>query len=181
MTKNEKYVLGLLGTALIIYMLRKRIATALNKTPFGAISDKIFNTISSFEGFYQVPYYDFTGYSVGYGSQYNWDAKRPVIKTDIIDKETAKKWLINDAMEDYKVVQSIVKVPVTDNQLIALSSLSYNIGIGAFRDSTLLKLLNAGAYKEAVANEFNRWVFAGGQKSEGLKKRRQAEKQLFLS
>jgi len=65
MTKNEKVVLGLLGTALIIIMLRKRIATALNKTPFGAISDKIFNTISSFEGFYQVPYWDFTGYSVG--------------------------------------------------------------------------------------------------------------------
>jgi lysozyme len=162
-------------------MLRKKIATALNKTPFGAISDKIFNTISLFEGFYQVPYFDFTGYSVGYGSQYNWDAKRPVLKTDIVDKATAKQWLINDAMEYYQVVQSIVKVPVTDNQLIALSSLSYNIGIGAFRNSTLLKLLNAGANKNAVANEFDRWVFAGGQKSQGLAKRRQAEKQLFLS
>ena len=181
MTKNEKVVLGLLGTAIIIIMLRKKIATALNKTPFGAISDKIFNTISLFEGFYQVPYFDFTGYSVGYGSQYNWDAKRPVLKTDIVDKATAKQWLINDAMEDYQVVQSIVKVPVTDNQLIALSSLSYNIGIGAFRNSTLLKLLNAGANKNAVANEFDRWVFAGGQKSQGLAKRRQAEKQLFLS
>jgi lysozyme len=181
MTKNEKVVLGLLGTALIIIMLRKRIATALNKTPFGSISDKIFNTISSFEGFYQVPYWDFTGYSVGYGSQYNWDAKRPVQKTDIIDKVTAKQWLINDAMEDYSVVQSIVKVPVTDNQLIALSSLSYNIGIGAFRNSTLLKLLNSGANKNIVAKEFDRWVYAGGKVSEGLKKRRQAEKQLFLS
>jgi lysozyme len=181
MTKNEKVVLRVIGTAIILYMLRKKIATALNKTPFGAISDKIFNTISSFEGFYQIPYFDFTGYSVGYGSQYNWDAKRPVIKTDIIDKETAKRWLINDAMEDYQVVQSIVKVPVTDNQLIALSSLSYNIGIGAFRDSTLLKLLNAGANKIAVSNEFDRWVFAGGKKADGLVKRRNAEKQLFLS
>jgi len=181
MTKNEKVVLGLLGTAIIIIMLRKRIATALNKTPFGAISDKIFNTISSFEGFYQVPYWDHTGYSVGYGSQYNWDAKRPVIKTDIVDKETAKRWLIKDALEDYQVVSTIVKVPLTDNQLIALSSLSYNIGINAFKNSTLLKLLNSGANKSSVANEFDRWVFAGGQKSAGLTKRRQAEKQLFLS
>jgi len=181
MTKNEKVVLGLLGTALIIIMLRKKIATALNKTPFGSISDKIFNTISNFEGFYQVPYWDYTGYSVGYGSQYNWDAKRPVIKSDIVDKKTAKQWLINDAMEDYQVVQSIVKVPVTDNQLIALSSLSYNIGIGAFRNSTLLKLLNAGANKNDVAKQFDRWIYAGGKKIDGLVKRRNAEKQLFLS
>jgi lysozyme len=181
MTKNEKVVLGLLGTALIIYMLRKRIATALNKTPFGVISDKIFNTISNFEGFSQVPYWDRTGYSVGYGSQYNWDAKRPVIKTDIVDKKTAKQWLINDAMEDYQVVQSIVKVPLTNNQLIALSSLSYNIGIGAFKDSTLLKLLNSGANKNDVAKQFERWVYFEGKKLDGLIKRRNAEKQLFLS
>jgi lysozyme len=181
MTKNEKVVLGLLGTALIIIMLRKKIATALNKTPFGSISDKIFNTISSFEGFYQVPYWDFTGYSVGYGSQYNWDAKRPVIKTDIVDKATAKRWLINDAMEDYQVVQSLIKVPVTDNQLIALSSLSYNIGINAFKNSTLFKLLNSGANKNDVAKQFDRWIYAGGKVLDGLVKRRNAEKQLFLS
>jgi lysozyme len=181
MTKNEKVVLGLLGTALIIIMLRKRIATALNKTPFGSISDKIFNTISSFEGFYQVPYWDFTGYSVGYGSQYNWDAKRPVIKTDIVDKATAKRWLINDAMEDYQVVQFLIKVPVTDNQLIALSSLSYNIGINAFKNSTLLKLLNAGTNKSMIAKEFDRWIYAGGKVLDGLVKRRNAEKELFLS
>ena len=84
-------------------------------------------------------------------------------------------------MEDYQVVQSIVKVPVTDNQLIALSSLSYNIGIGAFRNSTLLKLLNAGANKNDVAKQFDRWIYADGKKLDVLVKRRNAEKQLFLS
>jgi len=181
MTKNKKAVLGILATALILYMLRKQIATALNKTPFGSVSDKLFNVISSFEGFDQVAVYDVNGYSVGYGSHYNWDAKRNVQKGDIVDKATAKQWLLNDAQKDYAFVQSIVRVPITDNQLLALSSLSYNIGGNALANSSLIKLLNAGYDINSVANEFDKWVFVAGQKSEGLKKRRQAEKQLFLS
>lgn len=181
MTKNKKAVLGILATAIILYMLRKQIATALNKTPFGSVSDKLFNIISSFEGFDQVAKWDVNGYAVGYGSHYNWDAKRNVQKGDIVDKATAKQWLLNDAQQDYSFVQSIVKVPVTDNQLLALSSLSYNIGGNALKNSTLLKFLNAGYNIPVVASEFDKWVFVGGQKSDGLKKRRQAEKQLFLS
>jgi lysozyme len=181
MTKNKKAVLGILATALILYMLRKQIATALNKTPFGSVSDKLFNVISSFEGFDQVAVYDVNGYSVGYGSHYNWDAKRNVQKGDIVDKATAKQWLLNDAQKDYAFVQSIVRVPITDNQLLALSSLSYNIGGNALANSSLIKLLNAGYNIPSVASEFDKWVFVAGQKSEGLKKRRQAEKQLFLS
>ena len=181
MTKNKKAVLGILATALILYMLRKQIATALNKTPFGSVSDKLFNVISSFEGFDQVAVYDVNGYSVGYGSHYNWDAKRNVQKGDIVDKATAKQWLLNDAQKDYAFVQSLVRVPITDNQLLALSSLSYNIGGNALANSSLIKLLNAGYNIPSVASEFDKWVFVAGQKSEGLKKRRQAEKQLFLS
>jgi len=181
MTKNKKAVLGILATAIILYMLRKQIATALNKTPFGAISDKLFNVISSFEGFDQVAVYDVTGYAVGYGSHYNYDKQRQVQKGDIIDKATAKQWLINDAQKDYAFVQSIVQVPITDNQLLALSSFSYNVGRGNLQNSTLLKLLNAGNDIPVVANEFDKWVYSAGVKSDGLKKRRQAEKQLFLS
>jgi lysozyme len=181
MTKNKKAVLGILATAIILYMLRKQIASALNKTPFGSVSDKLFNVISSFEGFDQVAVYDVNGYSVGYGSHYNWDAKRNVQKGDIVDKTTAKQWLLNDAQKDYAFVQSIVRVPITDNQLLALSSLSYNIGGNALANSSLIKLLNARYNIPSVASEFDKWVFVAGQKSEGLKKRRQAEKQLFLS
>jgi lysozyme len=181
MTKNKKAVLGILATAIILYMLRKQIATALNKTPFGAISDKIFNVISSFEGFDQIAVPDVTGYAVGYGSHYNWDKQRQVQKGDIIDKATAKQWLLNDAQKDYSFVQSIVQVPITDNQLLALSSFSYNVGRGNLQNSTLLKMLNGGYNIPSVASEFDKWVYSAGVKSDGLKKRRQAEKQLFLS
>lgn len=181
MTKDKKAVVGIVVAAIILIMLRKQIATALNKTPFGSISDKLFNVISSFEGFDQVAVYDVTGYAVGYGSHYNWDKQRPVQKGDIIDKATAKQWLLNDAQQDYAFVQSIVKVPINDNQLMALSSFSYNVGRSNLQNSTLLKMLNGGISKYLVADEFDKWIFAGKQVSEGLKKRRQAEKQLFLS
>jgi lysozyme len=181
MTKNKKAVLGILATAIILYMFRTKIATALNKTPFGAISDKIFNVISSFEGFDQIAVPDVTGYAVGYGSHYNWDKQRQVQKGDIVDKATAKQWLLNDAQKDYAFVQSIVQVPITDNQLLALSSFSYNVGRGNLQNSTLLKMLNGGYNIPSVASEFDKWVYSAGVKSDGLKKRRQAEKQLFLS
>ena len=47
MTSNKKILTGVVITALIILMLRKKIAIALNNTPFGAISDRLFNVISS--------------------------------------------------------------------------------------------------------------------------------------
>lgn len=181
MTSNKKLLTGVVITAIILFMLRKKIATALNNTPFGAISDKLFNVISKFEGFIAVPVWDYMQYSVGYGSGYNWDKKRPVIKTDIIDKETAKRWLLLEAQDKYSFVMSKVKVPVTDNQLLALASFTYNIGEAAFAGSTLLKLLNEGQYKDVVAQQFDRWVSAGGTVSTGLQGRRKAEKQLFLT
>ena len=181
MTRNRKILAGIVITTIVLMMLRKKIATALNNTPFGAISDKLFNVISKFEGFIAVPVWDYMQYTVGYGSGYNWDAKRPVVKTDIIDKATAKRWLLAEAQDKYDFVMQNIRVPVTDNQLLALASFTYNVGENAFSNSTLLRMLNEGQNKDKVALQFDRWVYAGGKVNNGLKKRRIAEKQLFLS
>lgn len=182
MASKKKVLATLVITTIVLYMLRKRIATALNNTPFAVISNKIFNLISSLEGKYQsIPTWDYMQYSVGYGSGYNWDQKRPVIKTDVIDMATAKRWLLQEAQDKYEFVMNKVRVPVTDNQLLAMASLTYNVGENAFATSTLLKLLNEGQNKDIVANQFDRWVYAGGKVNDGLKNRRIAEKRLFLS
>jgi lysozyme len=180
MNKKTTIATIVIGVA-ILYMFRKKIATALNSTPFASISDKLFNIISKFEGFYAVAYPDGNGYSVGYGSQFNWDKNRPVQKGDIIDKATAKQWLLNEAQKDYSYVQSLVQIPLTDNQTLALSSFAYNVGKGAFAGSTLLRLLNAGQPINEVANEFDKWTIYKGVPNKGLIARRGAEKQLFLS
>lgn len=181
MTRNKKILATAVVGIVIFYMLRTKLAKSLTNTKFGALSDKLFNFIGGLESFTPVAEWDFKQWSVGYGSGYNWDLKRPVQKGDIIDKETAKRWLLYEAQSNFDKVMQMVKVPINDNQLIALSSFAYNVGNGALQDSTLLKLLNNGTNKDIVANQFDKWVYAGGQVSKGLKNRRNAEKKLFLS
>ncbi len=78
-----------------------------------------------------------------------------------------------------RAVNRLVTVPLTQNQFDALISFVFNLGIGNFRTSTLLKKLNAGDYTGA-AKEFPPWVRADGKQLPGLIKRRDAEKALFL-
>ena len=77
----------------------------------------------------------------------------------------------------------MVTVELNSNQLSALSSFAFNVGIYGLQSSTLLKKLNTGDYLGA-ANEFPRWNKATirGIKRPlaGLTRRREAEKQLFL-
>lgn len=70
-------------------------------------------------------------------------------------------------------------VPLTQGQLDALTSFTYNVGIGNYRGSTLRKKLNAGDYCGAAA-EFPRWNRAGGKVLRGLSKRRAVEQARFL-
>ena len=96
-----------------------------------------------------------------------------------ITQEEAEKLLRQDLIVHCNNVSKLVKVPLNQNQFDALVSFEYNVGYGAFMNSTLLKLLNQKKYKEA-SEQFGRWKFAGGKILAGLVKRREAEKQLFL-
>lgn len=60
-------------------------------------------------------------------------------------------------------------VPLTQNQFDALVSFSFNVGVGAFSKSTLLKRLNQKDYAGAK-QEFRRWVYAGGRRLQGNEK-----------
>ena len=71
-------------------------------------------------------------------------------------------------------VRKCVKVPLYPHEFSAYTSFTYNVGIGAFCNSTLLKRLNAGQYDVACA-ELLRWNRSGGRVVRGLTLRRQAE------
>jgi GH24 family phage-related lysozyme (muramidase) len=79
-----------------------------------------------------------------------------------------------------KAVNKLVVVPLTQNQFDALASFVFNVGEGAFSSSTLLRLLNSGDY-EGAANQFLRWNKQKGRVLNGLTKRREEERKLFLS
>jgi len=99
---------------------------------------------------------------------------------DTCTKEQAEKWLENDFFTAKQDVKAVVKVPLKENQLDALASFVFNLGVRKLIQSTLLKKLNAGDYNGAAA-EFDKWVFAGKVKLNGLIKRRAKERQLFES
>ncbi len=139
------------------------------------------NTIQQFEGLKLKAYKDSVGiWTVGFGNIFNLDTGNPIKEGDEITLETAERWLKIEVENLQAKMKKVITVPLNDNQWTALTSLAYNIGFGAFKRSTLLRLLNAGASKEEVAKQILRWNKAGGKEVKGLTNRRQAESNLFL-
>ena len=66
-------------------------------------------------------------------------------------------------------------------QFDALVSLVYNIGIGNFKKSTLLRLIRENPSNPKIETEFLRWVYIGKIRSKGLENRRREEVTLYFS
>ena len=145
------------------------------------ISSRGLELIKDFEGFSSTSYLDVVNIpTIGWGNTFYEDGRK-VKLGDQISKTDALKLLEAVANRDFadKIFPSI-KVKVSQSQFDAMVSLAYNIGAGAFLKSTLLKKVNAGDFAGA-GEEFLRWNKANGKEVLGLTKRREREKQLFLS
>lgn len=134
--------------------------------------------IKGWEGFKASVYLDAAGKpTIGYGHLI-----KPYESFTTITEQEASSLLAKDVASAEAAVNRGVKVPINQNQFDALVSFAFNVGNGAFANSTMLKRINAGQYVEA-ANEFGRWVFItiGGKKtvSNGLVNRRTADYNLF--
>jgi len=144
-----------------------------------SIIDAAAQVISVYEGFRSTPYYDGSAkYSIGYG--FTWWNGRPVTEDYpvSITKQEANdnlKTLIGDII---KKINVLTKVKLSSNQLIALCSFCYNVGITNFQNSTMLKDINSGDFTSA-ANEFPKWNLSGGKVIPGLTNRRAAEQKIF--
>lgn len=77
-------------------------------------------------------------------------------------------------------VNELVRVPLKQNQFDALVSFTFNVGEPSFRNSTLLKSLNAGLY-DRVPEQLKRWVYDNGKRVDGLVNRRNNEIGLWLN
>ncbi|AMW78661.1 lysozyme [Acinetobacter sp. TGL-Y2] len=134
--------------------------------------------ICNFEGKRLIAYDDGVGvWTIGFGTTIYPNGIK-VKKGDTCTESQAKAYMANDLKKFESTVNDVVKVPINQNQFDALLSLAYNIGSTAFKNSTLVKKLNAGDILGA-ADQFNVWVNAGGKRMQGLVKRRKAEKELF--
>ncbi|MBD1394264.1 lysozyme [Mucilaginibacter glaciei] len=134
------------------------------------------------EGLRLKAYLDIAGVpTIGWGNTRYQNGTR-VKMADTISRAQADELLLFKMKEFEADVRRLTKVAINDNQGAALLSLIYNIGVGAFAGSTLLKKLNAGDYAGASA-EFLKWnkVTQNGLKvvSKTLTNRRTIEQALF--
>jgi lysozyme len=151
------------------------------------LSNKGLELIKQFEGFRSAPYRVAVGvWTVGYGNTYYPDGRKvsasdkPLtigeasqLKLDIINKDFAPA--VNTLLAD-----EIKAGKVNQNMFDALVSLSYNIGTGALSRSSVIRHLKQGN-KQKAADAFLLWNKAGGRTLNGLVRRREAERKLFLS
>lgn len=140
------------------------------------ISDKGIKLIKYYEGFKQVSYFDKAGsvWTIGYGST------KGVKRGMGISEAFATEWLIRDANEAAEQIEKVVTVKLNQDQMDALISFVYNLGIGRLKESTLLKRINENRFSE-VPEEFDKWVYGGGQVLPGLVKRRKSEATLWTT
>lgn len=139
------------------------------------ISQKGIAVIKQFEGLRLTAYKCPAGVlTIGYGS-----TGAHVKPGMTITAQEAERLLLDDISRFEVGVQEVIKKPLTQGQFDALVSFSFNVGLGALRESTLAAKLKAGDIA-CAANEFARWSKAGGKILPGLVKRREAERALFV-
>jgi lysozyme len=130
----------------------------------------------SFEDFRAVPTPNsrnllFVGYGHHVGKGENFSALSDV---------SARHLLELDLRKVSADIQKIINVPLTQGQHDALTDLAFSIGLGVFKYSRVLDLLNQSEYKRA-SGQFGYLVYDGKERSARLIRRRTAEKALFNS
>lgn len=136
-------------------------------------SNNCIDMVKHFEGFRALAYLcPANVWTIGYGRTKN------VKDGDITSMPQATRDLEEELIEFSEQVLSVVDVELSQNEFDALTSWTYNLGVGNLQSSTLLKKLNAGD-KASVPSEMLRWNKAAGKVLAGLTTRRQAEADLW--
>lgn len=148
--------------------------------PPGQINEDGIIIVKSFEGLRLQAYQDSVGiWTIGYG--HTSMAGPPDVYPGMVITEAEADQILRRDLDLFEAgVTRGIAIATNSDQFSAMVSFAFNVGLGAFRDSTLLRKHNAGDFAGA-ANEFLRWVYAGGQVLPGLERRRKAERALYLS
>ncbi len=149
-------------------------------------------TIASYEGYSSVAYHDSAGVpTIGYG-----ETKGVTMKSKTTP-DRALVQLLTSANRHADDIRQCIKVPLYQHEFDAYVSFTYNLGASTFCNSTLVKKLNGGKYREKVKGkwvdvlypgkdysgacaEIKRFVHGGGRVLPGLVKRREKEYQMCM-
>lgn len=136
--------------------------------------------IYEFEGVRLKAYKDVAGvWTIGVGFTYFVGGKK-VISGDTITQAQCDSMFTAIVVSYEDAVTKFVIVPINQTQFNSLVSFTFNVGIGAFEKSTLLKRINAKASSELIKAGFLMWNKAGGKINSDLTERRTKEADLFI-
>lgn len=118
-------------------------------------------------------------WTIGYGNTF-YENGTKVKQGDVITRDRADALLLMVATQMLSRIRPMITSPVNQNQLSALLSFTYNVGVDAFRRSTLLRKVNANPNDPTIRDEFQRWTKAKGVTLPGLIARRIDEANLYF-
>jgi lysozyme len=134
--------------------------------------------IKRFEGFRAEAYRDAAGvWTIGYGHTAMAGAP-DVHPGQRISRTGGGEILKRDVEAFAKGVKNLLAVELNDAQFSALVSFAFNVGLGNFRSSSVLRAVNGRDFDQ-VPRRLALWIKAGGRVLPGLVKRRAAEAELF--
>lgn len=113
-------------------------------------------------------------WTIGWGTTKYPDGRR-VQAGDTCTQAQADQWFQFDLSRTEFEVDALTRDDLKPAQFDALVSLAYNIGVGAYRGSTLRRMVNVNPNDPRIGGQFLRWVFDNGVLVAGLRNRRQAE------
>lgn len=148
-------------------------------SPTGKINVEGLEMVKHFEGLRTTAYQDSVGvWTIGYG--HTSMAGPPQVYPGMTITTAEAEAILQQDLEVFeRGVSQALTIATRENPFSAMVSFAFNVGLTAYRNSTLLRKHNAGDFAGA-ANEFPRWVYAGGEVLPGLVRRRDAERTLYL-
>ena len=145
------------------------------------INQAAVDLVKEFEGFRANAYRCPAGvWTIGYGTTAMAGVGITPKDGMTISRSDAEAYLCATLNKFAEQIAPSITAPINENEFGAFVSLAYNIGPGAFKKSSALRLFNAGD-KEGAAKAILMWNKAGGKVLKGLTRRREAERKLFLT
>lgn len=143
------------------------------------VNQATIDLIKQFEGFREDAYQDSANvWTIGWGTTSRANVGVKPVKGMTITKDAAEVYLRRAVNDFAEKIRPHITAPVNENEFGAFVSLAYNIGPGAFIESTALRRFNDGD-KAGCAEAMLWWNKAGGRVLRGLSRRREAEVALF--
>lgn len=144
-------------------------------------SDNCTKLIKKWEGLYLTSYKcPANVWTIGWGS-ITYEDGTPVKRGQTITRKRAEELLKWEMDKKAAEIDKLNVWTTNQNQFDAILSFTYNVGIGALRRSTLLKLARVNTNDAQIRNQFMRWINKGSPFEKGLTNRRKIEADLYFT